>query len=164
MGEDRVSLRDPVSSDHQLARLLQIGVVLQEVIEARARKHLESTDDLEEDLESILEAAVDRANTHRGHLETLIDDLEADSVAYRDIEPLVEAQYQADQDFDDIIYDQLCNAETAYKFLDDLCGALEESDADFGVEREHLRTVLEELREAEANGVEAVTELMGERE
>ncbi|WP_136687969.1 ferritin-like domain-containing protein [Halorhabdus amylolytica] len=159
-----MSLRQPVSSDHQLARLLQIGVVLQEVVEARARKHLESTDDLEGDLEPLLEAAVERANSHRERLETLIEDLEADSVAYEDIEPLVEAQYQADQDFDDIIYDQLCNAETAYKFLDDLVGAIEESDASFGVDRQHLRTVLEELREAEANGVEAVTDLMEERE
>jgi len=159
-----VSLSQPISSDHQLGRLLQIGVVLQEVVEARARKHLESTEDLDADLESLLETAVERATTHRERLETLIADLDTETVDYEDIEPLVEAQYQADQDFDDILYDQLCNAETAYKFFDDLLGALDTSDTDFGVDREELVSVLETLRESEARGVETVTDLMEDQQ
>ncbi|CCQ32699.1 hypothetical protein HLRTI_000013 [Halorhabdus tiamatea SARL4B] len=155
-----MTLQRPVTSDHQLGRLLQIGVVLEEVVEARARKHLETSDDLDAELETLLEDAAAQANQHRGRLETLIADLEAESVDYEDIEPLVEAQYQADQDFDDIIYDQLCNAETAYKFLDDLLGALEASDTEFSVDREELVSMLEVLREAEARGVETVTDLM----
>lgn len=158
-----MSLRQPVESDHQLARLLQIGVVLQEVIEARATKHLESADELDADLREVLQTATKRASTHRRRLETLIDDLDAESVAYEDIEPLVSAQYQTDQDFDDIIYDQLCNAETAYKFLEDLLAALDESDGTFGVDRDELRTILTDVREAEARGVESVTALMEER-
>lgn len=159
-----MSLSQPISSDHQLGRLLQIGVVLQEVVEARARKHLESTEDLDADLESLLETAVERATTHRERLETLIADLDTETVDYEDIEPLVEAQYQADQDFDDILYDQLCNAETAYKFFDDLLGALDTSDTDFGVDREELVSVLETLRESEARGVETVTDLMEDQQ
>lgn len=158
-----MSLHQPIASTHQLARLLQIGVVLQEVIEARTGKHVQATDSDESDLLDLLGDAIDRAKTNRRRLETLIDDLEADSVAYEDIEPLVEAQYQADQDFDDIIYDQLCNAETAYKFFADLLEALEESDAEYGVADEDLRGVLLDLREAEARGVEAVTDLMEAR-
>jgi hypothetical protein len=158
-----VSLREPIASDHQLARLLQIGVVLQEVIEARASKHVESSEELEAEVTSVLEDAIDQANTHRRRLETLITDLDADSVAYEDIEPLVEAQYQSDQDFDDIVYDQLCNAETAYKFFDDLLEALAESEASFGVDSDELRTTLTDLREAEARGVEAVTDVMEDR-
>ena len=138
--------------------------MLEEVIEARGTKHLESNEDLAEPLRELLEAAVDRAAAHRRRLETLIADLDAESVAYEDIEPLVEAQYQADQNFDDILYDQLCNAETAYKFFEDVRTALEASDDDFGVERDRLRTVLTDLRDAEARGVEAVTDLMEERE
>ncbi|WEL17373.1 MULTISPECIES: ferritin-like domain-containing protein [unclassified Halorhabdus] len=155
-----MSLREPIGSDHQLARLLQIGVVLQEVIEARSTKHLESSEAIGAELETLLETAVTQANQHRARLETLIADLDADSVDYEDIEPLVEAQYQADQNFDDILYDQLCNAETAYKFFDDLLGALETSDTDYGVDHEELVSVLETLREAEARGVETVTDLM----
>lgn len=37
-----MSLGQRVSSDHQLARLLQIGVVLEEVVESRAAHHRES--------------------------------------------------------------------------------------------------------------------------
>lgn len=155
-----MTLQRPVTSDHQLGRLLQIGVVLEEVVEARARKHLESSDELDAELETLLEDAATQANQHRARLETLIADLETESVDYEDIELLVEAQYQADQDFDDIIYDQLCNAETAYKFLDDLLGALEVSDTTFSVDREELVSILEPLREAEARGVETVTDLM----
>ena len=155
-----MTLQRPVTSDHQLGRLLQIGVVLEEVVEARARKHLESSDDFDAELETLLEDAATQANQHRARLESLIAGLEAESVDYEDIEPLVEAQYQADQDFDDIIYDQLCNAETAYKFLDDLLGALEASDTEFSVDREELVSMLETLREAEARGVETVTDLM----
>ncbi|MFB6201267.1 MAG: ferritin-like domain-containing protein [Halorhabdus sp.] len=159
-----MSLREPIGSDHQLARLLQIGVVLQEVIEARARKHLESSETLTEDLTTTLENAVERAKRHRGRLEALIEDLDADSVDYDDIEPLVEAQYQAEQDFDDISYDQLCNAETAYKFFEDLIDAVSNSDASFTVDRDRLLSVLSTLRDAEADGVEAVTAVMEERE
>lgn len=160
MGEHTVSLRQPIGTDHQLARLLQIGVVLEEVIEARTSKHVQTTEELDPALAALLEDAIARAKDHRQQLEALIADLDADSVAYDDIETLVEAQYQADQDFDDIIYDQLCNAETAYKFFDDLLGAIEESDATFGVEYDQLRSVVLELRDAEARGVEAVTDLM----
>ncbi|QGN06878.1 ferritin-like domain-containing protein [Halorhabdus sp. CBA1104] len=158
-----MSLREPIASDHQLARLLQIGVVLQEVIEARSSKHIESNDDLDGELHGLLEDAIEQANAHRQRLETLIGDLDADSVAYEDIEPLVEAQYQADQDFDDIVYDQLCNAETAYKFFDDLLDALAESEATVGIDSDDLGRTLEDLREAEARGVEAVTDVMEER-
>jgi len=159
-----MSLGQRVGDDHQLARLLQIGVVLQEVVEARARKHLESSEAIDAELATLLEDAVTQANHHRARLETLIADLDADSVDYEDIEPLVEAQYQADQDFDDILYDQLCNVETAYKFFDDLLDALETSDTDFGVDHEELVSVLDTLREAEARGVETVTDLMEAQE
>ena len=40
-----VSLSYPVASDHQLARLLQIGLVLEEVDEARATQQHERLDD-----------------------------------------------------------------------------------------------------------------------
>ncbi|MFC7027474.1 ferritin-like domain-containing protein [Halomicroarcula sp. GCM10025324] len=153
-----MSLRAPIASDHQLARLLQIGVVLEEVVEARAEKHAEAT--AEAEVVEMLEAAVAESAEHRERLETVIDELDAETVPFDEIQTLVEAQYESDQDFDGILYDQLCNEETAYKFYDDLIGAIEASDADFGVDRDHLLSVLETIRAEEAEGVEAVTELM----
>ena len=159
-----MSLQSPVGSDHQLARLLQIGVVLEEVVEARAAKHAEESDDVSENVRAFLAEAAQESAVHRERLEDLVDDLDADTIPFEEIKDLVEAQYEADQDFDWVLYDQLCNEETAYKFYDDLIEAVERSEASFGVDRAHLLTVLREIRAEEEAGVEAVTDLMEERE
>jgi len=156
-----VSLQRPIGSDHQLARLLQIGVVLEEVVEARAVKHArESVED--RTLIEFLEDAAAESATHRDRLEDLIADLEAETVPFDEIERLVEAQYEADEDFDGVLYDQLCNEETAYKFYDDLIAAIETSEAEFAIDRDRIVATLSEIREEEAEGVEEVTALMGE--
>ncbi len=157
-----VSIQQSVASDHQLVRLLQIGVVLEEVVEARAAKHA-NTDDLDDNVRAFLREAAAESATHRERLDTLVDGLEADTIPFDEIKLLVEQQYEADQDFDGILYDQLCNEETAYKFYDDLIAAIEESDASFGLDRDHLLSVLREIRADEEAGVEEVTELMEER-
>ena len=155
-----MSLQSPVASDHQLTRLLQIGVVLEEVVEARAAKHAREADDVDADVRAFLEDAATESAGHRDRLEALIDDLEAETIPFEEIKTLVEEQYEAEGDFDGVLYDQLCNEETAYKFYDDLIEAIETSEASFGVDRDHLLAVLSEIREEEADGVEAVTELM----
>jgi len=164
-GGDDVSLTQPLASDHQLARLLQIGIVLEEVIEARAAKHAAETDaELDAELRDLLEEASAESADHRRRLEALVDDLDADTVPFEEIQMLVEAQYEADEDFDGVLYDQLCNEETAYKFYDDLIGAIAASETSFGIDRKRLVDVLTTIREEEAAGVEDVTELMEARQ
>ena len=160
-----MSLSYPVASDHQLARLLQIGMVLEEVVEARAHKHHETLDEeeLDEEIVSLLREAAEESAEHRRRLEWLVDELDADPVAYDEIEELVAAQYESDTDFDGVLYDQLCNEETAYKFYDDLVAAIESSDVRFTIGRDRLLSVLREIREEEKEGVEDVTELMETR-
>jgi rubrerythrin len=165
-----MSVSERVASDHQLARLLQIGVVLEEVVEARAYHHyraLESEDELTLDAEiaELLEHASEESAEHRERLESLIDELDAESVPFEEVETLVREQYgqSRPEDFDGVLYDQLAGEETAYKFYDDLLQALEESEATFGVERGTLVDTLESIREEEAEGVEEVTEIMGRR-
>ena len=160
-----MSLSYPVASDHQLARLLQIGMVLEEVVEARAHKHHETLDEaeLDEEIVSLLWEAAEESAEHRRRLEGLVDELDADPVAYDEIEELVVAQYESDTDFDGVLYDQLCNEETAYKFYDDLVAAIESSDVRFTIGRDRLLSVLREIREEEKEGVEDVTELMETR-
>ena len=80
------------------------------------------------------------------------------------IEPLVADHYERDRDTDGVLYDQLCNEETAYKFYDDLIAAIEASTGEFGIERERLVGTLSTIREEEAEGAEEVTKLMEERE
>jgi rubrerythrin len=164
-----VSAGQRVGSDHQLARLLQIGVVLEEVVEARAYRNYQSLTDeerkLDPEIEALLEDAAEESADHRERLETLIEELDADSIPFEQIERLVEAKYgqTKPEDFDGVLYDQLCNEETAYKFYDDLIAAIEASDAEFSVDRERLVGVLEAIRAEEADGVEEVTEIMETR-
>jgi rubrerythrin len=166
-----MSLGQRVATDHQLARLLQIGVVLEEVVEARSAQHLDSMSptersDLDEAVVELLEEAAAESAEHRTRLESLIDDLDAETVAYEEIETLVEEQYASNrpEDFDGVLYDQLCNEETAYKFYDDLIEAIEASDASFAVDRERVLEVLRSIRAEEEAGVQEVTEIMERRE
>ncbi|PSP97017.1 rubrerythrin [Halobacteriales archaeon QS_5_70_17] len=163
-----MSVTRPVGSDHQLARLLQIGIVLEEVVEARAHKHGQRMDDSELDPEvrGLLDEAAEESAEHRRELEDLIAELDAESVPFDQIETLVEAQYgqTKPEDFDGVLYDQLCNEETAYKFYDDVIEAVEASDVQFSIARDRLLEVLNRIREEEAEGVEEVTRLMEARQ
>jgi hypothetical protein len=156
-----MSLSRRIVSDGQLARLLQIGVVLEEVVEARAYEHTEILDEpLDERVKTLLTDAATESADHRERLGELIDDLEADRVSFDRIQLLVTEHYEADDEFDDVLYDQLCSEETAYKFYDDLIAAIESSETQFSIERERLLAVLETIREEEAQGAEEVTRLM----
>ena len=163
-----MSVSERVASDHQLARLLQIGVVLEEVVEARAYHHYraleeESGVELDPEIAALLEHASEESAEHRERLEALIDELEAESVPFDEVETLVRQKYgqSRPEDFDGVLYDQLAGEETAYKFYDDLIAAIENSEATFGVDRLRLLETLQAIRDEEAEGVEEVTEIMG---
>ncbi len=163
-----VSVGQRVSTDHQLARLLQIAMVLEEVVEVRAARHYEtlSPEERDEDVEELLDDAREESADHRKQLESLIDQLDAEAVPLEEIEMLVEGHYAqtGPEDFDGVLYDQLHGEETAYKFYDDLIEAIEVSDTEFTLDREELLTTLKAIREEEAEGVEEVTQVMEARE
>jgi rubrerythrin len=156
-----------VDSDDQLARLLQIGVVLEEVVEARAHSHYQSlpADERDEAIEELLAEAREESAEHRRRLESLIDDLDAESIPFEEVKALVAKSYgqTGPQDFDGVLYDQLHGEETAYKFYDDLIDAVESSSAEFSVDRQAVLSTLRDIREAEAEGVEEVAKLMEDR-
>jgi rubrerythrin len=165
--EAYVNVEARVASEDQLVRLLQIGVVLEEVFEARAEQHYrglsagdrEAVDDAVVDL--LTEAAEESAD-HRRRLEALIDELDGETVAFEQVQSLVAEQYGETKpdDFDSLLYDQLHSEESAYKFYDDLIAGLENSEVSFGIPRDRLLETLRTLREEEAEGVERVTRLM----
>ena len=156
-----------VDSDDQLVRLLQIGVVLEEMVEARAYEHYRRLPEEERDetIETLLESVSSQSKEHRERLESLIDDLGAPTVAFEAIEDLVADQYARTrpEDFDGVLYDQMNGEATAYKFYDDLIEAIRETEREFGVDRERVIDTLEGIREEEARGVERVANLMEER-
>ncbi|SFR33249.1 hypothetical protein SAMN04487937_1182 [Halorubrum sodomense] len=161
-----VSVSQRVASDDQLARLLQIGIVLEEVVEARTHRHYRQLDaELDEEIETLLADAAEESADHRERLEALIEGLGVDSVPFGEIESLVDARYgrTRPEDFDGVLYDQLCNEETAYKFYDDLIEAIEDSEAAFSIDRGELLATLTTIRDEEAEGVRKVTEVMERR-
>ncbi|PSP89598.1 rubrerythrin [Halobacteriales archaeon QS_4_69_34] len=160
-----MSLTQPVASDHQLARLLQIGVVLEEVVEARAHQQYQLLDEtaVDPEIEALLEHAAEESAEHRDRLSALVEALDAEQIPFERIEPLVAERYGNEEDTDGVLYDQLCNEETAYKFYDDLIAAIEGSEAAFGIERDRLLETLAEIRAEEADGAEEVTRLMETR-
>ncbi|WP_290810209.1 ferritin-like domain-containing protein [Halovivax sp.] len=163
-----MSLGQRVATDRQLTRLLQIGAVLEEVVESRAAHHLETLPDeergaIDDDVEALLAEATEESAEHRERLEALIDELDAETVPYEEINALVDARYGPPEDTDGVLYDQLCNEETAYKFYDDLIEAIEASDATFAIDRDRLLETLREIREEEKEGVQDVTEIMERR-
>jgi rubrerythrin len=162
-----MNLEARVTSEDQLVRLLQVGVVLEEVFEARAEQHYQdlSTPEREEIGEEVIdlltEAKAESAD-HRQRLEALIDELDAETIGFDQIQGLVAEQYGETKpdDFDGLLYDQLHSEESAYKFYDDLIEGLENSTAEFGISRERLIETLTVIREEEKEGVERVTQLM----
>ena len=161
-----MSVGNRVTSDHQLARLLQIGIVLEEVVEARAQHHTETLESLDDEVEALLTEAAEESAVHRERLEAIVDELDVETIPFEEVNALVEAQYgqTKPEDFDGVLYDQLCNEETAYKFYDDLVGAIRASDVPFSIDRDELIDTLVAIREEEAEGVEAVTKIMERRE
>jgi rubrerythrin len=155
-----MSVQSPLGSDHQLARLLQIGVVLEEVVEARAAKHASESENIDSEVRALLESAEAESERHRERLEELVAELDVETIGFAEIKQLVEQQYETDEEFDGVLYDQLCNEETAYKFYDDLIASIEGSEVSFAIDRDRLLTVLRDIRAEEEEGVEEVTELM----
>lgn len=156
-----------VESEEQLARLLQIGVVLEEVVEARAYEHYRQLPKEERDptIERFLQSVREQSAEHRERLEELIDELDASSVSFEDIESLVGEQYNRTrpEDFDGILYDQLHGEATSYKYYDDLIEAIEESSKVFRIDRDRVLETLRAIREEEAAGVARIAELMGDK-
>ena len=155
-----------IASEHQLVRLLQVGVVLEEVVEARAEQHYRSLPDadrdaISEEIVDLLAEAKEESADHRRQLETLIGELDAETVGFERIQTLVAEQYEETKPdgFDGLLYDQLHSEESAYKFYDDLIDGIENADVEFSLSRERPLETLEAIRE-EAEGVERVTNLM----
>lgn len=143
-----------------VVRLLQIGIVLEEIAEARARKHANNSDGIDSEVTSFLEHAATNSARHRSRLKNLIEQFEANTVPFDRIEHLVEEQFEQNQKFDGVLYDQLCSEETAYKLYDDLIEILERSDLNADMDKEWLVSELKSLRTQEAEGAKEVTELM----
>ena len=164
-----MSVSESVATDQQLARVLQIGVVLEELVEARAYEHYralaDEADDVDEAVEELLLEAREESGEHREYLEELIEELDAESIPYGEIEALVREKYGVSkpESIDGVLQDQLTSERTAYIFYDGVIAAIESGEADFSVDRGRLIDVLRRIQDEEAEGVEEVSEVIEAR-
>lgn len=148
-----------VTNDRQLVRILQVGVVLEELIEARVFEHYRElaakADALDDNIEALLLEAYEESSVHRERLEALIDDLGARSVPYGEIERLVQKRYGGSKPatIDGVLADQLAAEESAFNYYDSVITAIEAGDAAFSIDHDRLLSTLREIRAEEAEGV-----------
>jgi hypothetical protein len=157
---DRTSL-----SEAELVRLLQIGYVLEGIVEGRSDYHqrlpvIDSTH--MGAVWELLEEAHIESREHRNRLQHLIDSLNASCISPEVIEGLVETRYDREtvESVDDVLHDQLLGELSAYTFYDELLTTIAESDTAFSVDHDELVTVLEEIRAEEREGVDETIAVM----
>jgi rubrerythrin len=164
-----VSVGRAVESDERLARVLQVGVVLEELVEARAYEHYRSLAEeaggVDADIEELLLEAREESGEHRERLERLIDDLNAESVPFAEIEALVQEKYgrSKPESIEAVLTDQRASEETAFNYYDGVIDAIESSETDYGLDRERLLSTLRDIRAEEAEGAEEVQEVIDAR-
>lgn len=165
-----MSVSQSVASDRQLARVLQVGVVLEELVEARAYEHYRALaeeaeaegTDVDEEVEELLLEAHEESREHRDRLAALVEELSAERLPHGEIEALVREKYggSAPESFEAVLHDQLTSEETAYNYYDGVIAAIEAGDAEFGIDRDRLLSTLRDIRAEEAEGAEEVSEVI----
>ncbi|ERH13438.1 MAG: hypothetical protein J07HB67_02477 [halophilic archaeon J07HB67] len=163
-----------VASDRRLARLLQIGVVLEEMVEAGAYHHVRRREvELDEPVAALLEEAATESARHRERLEALITELDADSVAYEEIQTLVEAQYAPPTSSTtycttSCVTRRRRTSSTTISWVRWVRPTTTRvvrwpTETNFSLDRDRLVATLREIRAEEADGVETVTNMMERR-
>ncbi len=138
--------RVAVPSEDDLARLLQIGVVIEEYAEEKSARLLsDEVDDAE--VRETLEEALDESDEHRRRLLSLVremgDDIDESHVEER-VREAIEATVPSPVGPDDALRHQLDSERLAGEYYDSLINACRASES---IDEETLETVVETLEE-----------------
>jgi len=141
-----VDSRVAVPSVEDLARLLQIGVVIEEYAEEKSARLLSDAVD-DDDVREMLDESLHESDEHRRELLELVRGVGAD-VDEEHVESLVrdavEANVETPADPDDALRQQLGSERLAYSYYDSLIEACRASD---DIDDETLTEVIENLEE-----------------
>ncbi len=159
-----VDSRVAVPSVEDLARLLQIGVVIEEYAEEKSARLLsESVDD--EEVREMLDESLHESDEHRRELLELVRRVGAD-VDEEHVESLVREAVEANVDPpanpDEALRQQLGSERLAYSYYDSLIEACRASDE---IDDETLDEVvgkLKEIREDEREDAEKIETVLNE--
>lgn len=160
-----VDSRVAVPSEEDLARLLQIGVVIEEYAEEKSARLL--TEEIGDDeVRGMLDEALEESDEHRNRLLGLLrgvgEDVDEDRVENL-VRDTVEAKVGELNDSDEALRHQLESERLAYSYYDSLIEACRASDSiDDAVLGDVLET-LEEIREEELEDAEKIETILKER-
>lgn len=156
--------REPdVITDGELARLLEIGYVLETIVEARSDRHttVQSIEDTA--VRSVLAEARSESRRHRERLEQLLAAIGRDPSVSGNVAALVESRYDRStiDCVDDVLQDQLASELSAYQFYDTVLAHLRRHETSLTVDIDEVVTELEEIREDERDGAVELAQLIG---
>lgn len=138
--------RVAVPSEDDLARLLQIGVVIEEYAEEKSARLLsDEVDDAK--VRETLEEALDESDEHRRRLLSLVRDIGEDvdeSRVEERVRDAVEAKVPSPAGSDEALRQQLQSERLAGEYYDSLIRACRASDS---IDEETLEDVVETLEE-----------------
>jgi len=155
--------RTALSSEKDLGRLLQMGVVIEEYAEEKSARLL--GDSVEDDeVRAELEDSLDESGEHRDTLVKLVREVGADIEEER-VESLVrdavEAEIEEPRDGDEALRQQLESERLAYSFYDSLIDACRASD--WADEYEDVVSVLDDIRQDELEDAEKIEKKLAEQ-
>lgn len=135
-----------------VARLLQIGVVIEEYAEEKSARLL--SDEVDEEIRETLMDSLEESLEHRDQLVDLValvgEDIDADTVESR-VRDAVEAAVDEPEDEHEALQRQLESELMAYEFYDSVLDAIDGSDLDCmdSGTVDEVTSTLDEIREDE---------------
>lgn len=159
-----VDSRVAVPSEDDLARLLQIGVVIEEYAEEKSARLLaEGVND--EDVREILDESLEESDEHRRRLLELVrgvgEDVDEEHVESL-VRDAVEAKIGETDDTDEALRRQLASERLAYSYYDSLIEACRASESIDDAVLEDVLETLEEIREDELEDAEKIETVLNE--
>lgn len=160
-----VDSRVAVPSEEDLARLLQIGVVIEEYAEEKSARLL--TEEIcDDEVRGMLDEALEESDEHRNRILELVrgvgEDVDEDRVESL-VRDTVEAKVGGTEDSEEALRHQLNSERLAYSYYDSLIEACRASDSIDDVVLKDVLETLEEIREDELEDAEKIETILKER-
>ncbi|MDQ2052521.1 hypothetical protein RBH26_18830 [Natronolimnohabitans sp. A-GB9] len=142
-------------TDDDIIRLLQIGYVLEGIVEARSDRHTTNEVFDRTITRRLLADARDESRQHRRQIGALLESLGAECSSSQQIEKRIKSHYCPAEIDDrcDILQDQFYSELSAYRFYDAVLNEIQANATALSIDIDNVVTVLEEIRAEELEGV-----------
>jgi len=146
-------------TDERIARFLQVGYVLEAIVEGRCSEH---HDHLPMDQPStsltrnLLAEAQSESRRHREQIASILEELNKKSPPLETVSTRIETNYERTYDkIEAVLYDQLCSEFSAFQYYDSVHEWLvkDRSCLDLSISPDKVITIVKDIRQEEQEGV-----------